>query len=270
MPKASKAAVAPPADSSAPRLPLVAAAVSVAAVAAAAVWLGGAAPSATVGSAAGHQLECGPITTEHLSELPAHGLHVLRAVDGSPCSGGASSFRAYVYVDGSPAGPTAASGWTAGQIISVDTEDGVEKDVAVLGQASSGDAAQRKVRFVDGVVDDWDASDFKAQVGADGAPVLELPCPQPGAAAEETETADRWVFGKLRQLVEYERPRLLARLRVSGALTLSGWSELSEPPSTTPPGGTALSTPTNKWKVFSPYGSPVPTDPPGIVHALQE
>jgi len=49
----------------------------------------------------GLEFECGPEGTEHLSDQPAHGLHVL---SGSGCGEpGAASFLASVYVDGSAA-----------------------------------------------------------------------------------------------------------------------------------------------------------------------
>lgn len=44
--------------------------------------------------------ECGPPGTEHLSDVPAQGLHVLTAVDGPLCAVGEASFRASVSVDG--------------------------------------------------------------------------------------------------------------------------------------------------------------------------
>jgi hypothetical protein len=59
----------------------------------------------------------------------------------------------------------------------VDTEDGWERKVKILGPAESGDAGEMRVAFVDGTVDDWDVDEFvahkeppkdliKSQVGA--------------------------------------------------------------------------------------------------------
>lgn len=47
------------------------------------------------------QLDCGPDTATHLSDLPAQGLHVFRAVDGGRrCGEGNGALIAKVYVDG--------------------------------------------------------------------------------------------------------------------------------------------------------------------------
>lgn len=51
----------------------------------------------------GVELECGPADMEHLSDLPAQGLHVLTAADAaaSCAAGGAGSFKVRVHTDGS-------------------------------------------------------------------------------------------------------------------------------------------------------------------------
>ena len=51
----------------------------------------------------GAELDCGPAGMEHLSDLPALGLHVLTAEGGSFCAEGAASSSLTVHVDGSPA-----------------------------------------------------------------------------------------------------------------------------------------------------------------------
>ena len=59
----------------------------------------------------------------------------------------------------------------------VETEDGWERKVKILGPAESGNAGEMRVAFVDGTVDDWDVDEFvahkeppkdliKSQVGA--------------------------------------------------------------------------------------------------------
>ena len=50
--------------------------------------------------------------------------------------------------------------WHVGQVIAVDTEDGLEKSVTIIGPSSDGDKGQMRVRFVDGAEDDWDIEDF--------------------------------------------------------------------------------------------------------------
>ena len=50
--------------------------------------------------------------------------------------------------------------WYVGDWVQVDTEDGLEIAV-ILGASESGDASELNVKFADGVIDDWDAADFK-------------------------------------------------------------------------------------------------------------
>eukprot|EP01046_Picozoa_sp_COSAG06_P123520 COSAG06_NODE_71435_length_184_cov_21.588235_1_plen_55_part_01 len=46
--------------------------------------------------------------------------------------------------------------WDIGQVIDIDTEDGMEKGATILGPSSEGDATQMQVRFADGSSDNWD------------------------------------------------------------------------------------------------------------------
>jgi hypothetical protein len=50
--------------------------------------------------------------------------------------------------------------WQVGDEINIDTEDGVEKGVIILGPAADGDDTQMRVKFPDGTIDDWDKEDF--------------------------------------------------------------------------------------------------------------
>ena len=52
--------------------------------------------------------------------------------------------------------------WSVGQVINIDTEDGLEEGATILGPSSEGDAAQMQIRFADGSVDNWDIEDFVA------------------------------------------------------------------------------------------------------------
>ena len=122
-------------------------------------------------------LECGPVGTEHFSEQPAQGLHVLQ-VEGVPCEGGARSFTVTVHPDGCLAS-YAAGPWEVGMVVDIDTEDGWEHGATVIGPASSGDGGERRVRFADGTLDDWDTDDFRAP-GKHGTTIA-LPC-APAAA----------------------------------------------------------------------------------------
>eukprot|EP01047_Picozoa_sp_COSAG01_P016280 COSAG01_NODE_831_length_13260_cov_79.998784_5_plen_1744_part_00 len=65
--------------------------------------------------------------------------------------------------------------WGAGEIIGVDTEDGMEWGVLVMGPAKSSDPAQMRVRFADGTTDDWPIEDFrKPDAGRRGSVDVEL------------------------------------------------------------------------------------------------
>lgn len=60
--------------------------------------------------------------------------------------------------------PDAASGgppWNSGSKVDVESEDGWERGAEILGPAESGDLEQRRVKFPDGVIDDWDVADFR-------------------------------------------------------------------------------------------------------------
>jgi hypothetical protein len=71
--------------------------------------------------------------------------------------------------------------WTVGQLINIDTEDGLEEGATILGPSSEGDDTQMQVRFADGSVENWDIEDFvgateastAAAAGADQATLSE-------------------------------------------------------------------------------------------------
>ena len=48
-----------------------------------------------------------------------------------------------------------------GEKVDVESEDGWEYGATVLGPAQSGDADELRIRFADGVVDDWPVADFR-------------------------------------------------------------------------------------------------------------
>jgi len=52
--------------------------------------------------------------------------------------------------------------WDIGQVIDVDTEDGLEKGATIIAPPTNGDETQMRVRFKDGSEDDWDIEDFVA------------------------------------------------------------------------------------------------------------
>ena len=56
--------------------------------------------------------------------------------------------------------------WTSGDVVDIESEDGWETGATILGPAASGSATEMSVRFVDGVVDDWEVAEFRT--AADG------------------------------------------------------------------------------------------------------
>ena len=50
--------------------------------------------------------------------------------------------------------------WRPGQVIDIDTEDGMEFGAEILGPSKDGDAKEMQIKFRDGVVDDWPIAEF--------------------------------------------------------------------------------------------------------------
>ena len=67
-----------------------------------------------------------------------------------------------------------SSKWAVGQTIAVDTSDGVEKNVTILGPAESGNRDEMHIRFSDGTTDDWRTSDF-IDLGVDNRSLSKTP-----------------------------------------------------------------------------------------------
>jgi hypothetical protein len=93
--------------------------------------------------------------------------------------------------------------WTAGTEVDVDAEDGLEC-ATILGPASTGDASQRRVRFADGVEDDWDVQDFQVRawpantlVEIDTEDGLETGAMVLGPGAKPTERKVRFADGSV-------------------------------------------------------------------------
>jgi hypothetical protein len=51
--------------------------------------------------------------------------------------------------------------WAVGDVVDVETEDGVEYGATILGPSQNGNPQEQEVRFADGVVDDWSTCDFR-------------------------------------------------------------------------------------------------------------
>ena len=76
--------------------------------------------------------------------------------------------RAAAAATASPA-TSAEIKWMAGDVIDVDTEDGIEFGAIILGRADSGGKDQMRIKFYDGLVDDWPIEDFRVPVLPDAA-----------------------------------------------------------------------------------------------------
>jgi hypothetical protein len=60
-----------------------------------------------------------------------------------------------------PDGRSQQTQWSSGDLIDVDTEDGIER-ARILGPSSTGNLAEMRVlRFSDGIEDDWETIDFR-------------------------------------------------------------------------------------------------------------
>ena len=58
--------------------------------------------------------------------------------------------------------------WRIGEVIDIDTEDGLEKGATILGPVTRGDPLQMRVKFADGAIDDWEIEEFrKPNAGAE-------------------------------------------------------------------------------------------------------
>ena len=58
--------------------------------------------------------------------------------------------------------------WSIGAVIDVDTEDGLEKGATILGPSENGDPLAMRIKFADGVVDDWEIEEFRKPTAAGG------------------------------------------------------------------------------------------------------
>ena len=135
-------------------------------------------------------LVCGPRELEHLSELPARGLHVLTVADGATnvCGPGQDTFDVTLFVDGTAAAPATVA----------------------------------------------------------------LSC-------DPTLSAEMWLMGSLRRLVQRQRPKVYAQLRRESLLQDTNHAkERSRAP------------PARAWKLFSPFGSALSADVAQLLDTFRE
>jgi len=52
-------------------------------------------------------------------------------------------------------------GFRKGDVVDVESEDGWERNAKIVGPSKSGRADEMRVRFADGVLDDWPVADFR-------------------------------------------------------------------------------------------------------------
>jgi hypothetical protein len=58
------------------------------------------------------------------------------------------------------------SPWAVGALVDIQSEGGWERGAVILGPSTTGSPEQMRVRFADGVVDDWDVDEFVAAAAA--------------------------------------------------------------------------------------------------------
>ena len=54
-----------------------------------------------------------------------------------------------------------SGGFRKGDVVDVESEDGWERNAKIIGPSKSRRADEMRVRFADGVVDDWPVADFR-------------------------------------------------------------------------------------------------------------
>ena len=57
-----------------------------------------------------------------------------------------------------------------GDVVDIETEDGIELGATVLGPSESLDVSEMRVRFADGVIDDWPIEDLKSARSEEAVP----------------------------------------------------------------------------------------------------
>ena len=101
--------------------------------------------------------------------------------------------------------------WAVGDIVDVDTEEGMQCGVRIIGPSESGDKEEMRVKFADGDVDDWPIDDFcrpKSLLEPEPEPEPELqPEPQVGWLGKRWDKggglADRRWFVMRADALEY-------------------------------------------------------------------
>jgi hypothetical protein len=81
--------------------------------------------------------------------------------------------------------------WYAGDVVDVDTEEGMQCDAVILGPSKDGDPDELRVRFADGDVDDWPFEDFRTPTSKNQA--AEPAQPEPEQALIEFRPHEGWL-----------------------------------------------------------------------------
>jgi hypothetical protein len=77
-------------------------------------------------------------------------------------------------------------GWRVGDRVDVEGEDGWEMGATVIGPSKAGDPSELRVRFADGVVDDWPFEDFRSAINVTGSGIATADA-NTGTAATDSE-----------------------------------------------------------------------------------
>ncbi len=91
--------------------------------------------------------------------------------------------------------------------LAVETDDGYERGVEIIGPAESGKAEQMRVRFPDGTEDDWDEDEFEPrnpEPEPEPEPQLE---PEPVASKAAFEVEEKSLDKKTRKKLEKLRKK---------------------------------------------------------------
>ena len=89
-----------------------------------------------------------------------------------------------------------------GDVVDVDTEDGMEYGATVLGLSEGGDKAEMRVRFADGVIDDWPKADFRNVRSEEEARQAKLKDLEAKAAALEQKVAQKKAVAAAAKVLE--------------------------------------------------------------------
>ena len=190
-------------------------------------------------------LDCGPREAEHLSELPARGLHVLSARN----SNSGDELPVEVFVDGLVQPQECNYRQELHDIYTEHRPEKVGATDALLEEYTSDEpallsAVQRKYGLA--------LSDDCGRVDTEAPPLIKVNTVT-GAGG-----IDVWLLDPVRAIVAVARTRQHKRLKDQRLLSSSALKELAERPGL------------NRWSFFTPHGTAIPNEPAEILRAFRE